>query len=92
MSGGYFNYDQNRILDIADKVMEIIESYESESLSEPTRKRLREAVGYLNIAYTYAQRIDWLVSGDDGEETFHHRLEDELNELDLAIKEIQDYE
>lgn len=92
MSGGYFNYDQNRIIDIADKVMEIIESFESESLSEPTRKRFVEAVWYLNVAYTYSQRIDWLISGDDSEATFHHRLEDELNELDRVIKEIEDHE
>ena len=34
----------------------------------------------LKEAYVYAQRIDWLLSGDDGEETFLTRLKKELNE------------
>ena len=32
----------------------------------------------MRAAAIYAQRIDWLVSGDDGEETFHQRLAEEL--------------
>jgi hypothetical protein len=32
----------------------------------------------LNQALIYAQRIDWLVSGDDGEDTFHARLAEDL--------------
>jgi hypothetical protein len=34
----------------------------------------------LKEAYIYAQRIDWLLSGDDGPETFLTRLKEELNE------------
>jgi hypothetical protein len=36
---------------------------------------------HLRKAIIYAQRIDWLVSGDDGEETFHERLKNDLGEL-----------
>lgn len=32
-------------------------------------------------AYIYAQRIDWLLSGDDGEKSFHKRLKEELQQL-----------
>ena len=39
----------------------------------------------LKEAYIYAQRIDWLLSGDDGEESFLTRLKNDLN--DLYIKE-----
>ena len=35
----------------------------------------------LKEAYIYAQRIDWLLSGDDGEESFLKRLKEELNKL-----------
>ena len=35
----------------------------------------------LKQAEIYAQRIDWLLSGDDGEESFHERLKEELEEL-----------
>lgn len=41
-------------------------------------EEFRKAVKYLNIAYVYAQRIDWLVSGDDGEESFMERLKKDL--------------
>ena len=34
----------------------------------------------LKEAYIYAHRIDWLLSGDDGPETFLERLKEELDE------------
>ena len=47
-----------------------------------TIERFKEAVKLLRQAEVYAQRIDWLLSGDDGEESFHKRLEEELKELE----------
>jgi hypothetical protein len=44
-------------------------------------EKMKEAVKALKIAQIYAQRVDWLLSGDDGEESFLRRLEEELNEL-----------
>jgi hypothetical protein len=41
-------------------------------------EEFKKAVKYLNIAYVYAQRIDWLVSGDGREESFLKRLEEDL--------------
>lgn len=35
----------------------------------------------MKLARTYINRIDWLVSGDDGEETFLERLEEDIKEL-----------
>jgi len=35
----------------------------------------------LRQAHVYAQRIDWLVSGDDGEDSFHRRLKHDLEKL-----------
>ena len=43
--------------------------------------RLREAAHSLRVAYIYAQRTDWLLSGDDGEGSFIARLDDELDKL-----------
>jgi hypothetical protein len=31
----------------------------------------------------YAHRVDWLVSGDDGEESFMKRFDEDLNKLNL---------
>jgi hypothetical protein len=43
---------------------------------------MKEAVKALKIAQVYAQRVDWLLSGDDGEESFLRRLDDELKKLE----------
>lgn len=49
--------------------------------SEKTLAEFKKAVHILKQAEIYAQRIDWLLSGDDGEETFHKRLKEELEKL-----------
>ena len=59
---------------------------DNNEISEETIAEFEKAVLYLNLAYIYAQRIDWLVSGDDGEETFHKRLTDDLKNLDNNSK------
>jgi len=45
------------------------------------QKEFKKAIKLLKQAYIYAQRIDWLLSGDDGEDTFLERLKEELNKL-----------
>lgn len=49
--------------------------------TEETLSEFRKAIEVLKKAEVYAQRIDWLLSGDDGESSFHKRLEEELNKL-----------
>lgn len=81
MSGGHFNYEQSRILEISDLLLELIETNgenEWRNYSAETIAEFKRGFDALNTAYTYAQRIDWLVSGDDGEETFHKRLAEEI--------------
>lgn len=43
-----------------------------------TLQQLKRAVHYLRKAAVYAQRADWLLSGDDSEESFHERLKKDL--------------
>jgi len=45
--------------------------------------KMKEGIEVLKRAQIYAQRIDWLLSGDDGEESFLRRLEEDLNNLKL---------
>lgn len=49
--------------------------------TEETLSEFRKAVEILKQAEVYAQRIDWLLSGDDGEESFHERLKEDLTKL-----------
>lgn len=46
-----------------------------------TIKELRRGVEVLKKASVYAQRIDWLLSGDDDEKSFHRRLKEDLDNL-----------
>lgn len=56
----------------------------------------KNAYEILRKAEIYAQRIDWLLAGDDGEESFIKRLKSDLELLksELAIKtfEVEDDE
>lgn len=47
-------------------------------LSEETYREMRNGLAILRAAAIYAHRIDYLLSGDDGEETFLKRLKEEL--------------
>lgn len=92
MSGGHFDYKQYEISYIADAIEELIRSNNDETLDQFGDKRGRgysdetisefyRAVEFLRLAFVHAHRIDWLVSGDDGEKTFHERLDEDLEKL-----------
>jgi hypothetical protein len=92
MSGGHFSYMQWEIGNIADEVEQLILDNDSEELDEygdrkgshftpETIEEFKKGLVILRQAYVYAQRIDWLVSGDDGEDSFHRRLKVELEKL-----------
>ncbi len=48
------------------------------------QEKMKEAIRQLKIAAVYAQRVDWFLSGDDGEENFIKRLEDELIQFEIT--------
>jgi len=98
MSGGRFDYNQYRIRDIREEIEHYLkrqgqpmpknEIWGSETHYEKypkeIQKRFREGIKFLKIAEIYAQRIDWFLSGDDGEENFIKRLAEELSEVKEA--------
>lgn len=49
--------------------------------TERTLDEFRKGIEILKKASIYANRIDWLLSGDDGEDNFYERLNEELEEL-----------
>ena len=81
MSGGYFIYKQYHINDIANQIKDYINSDRAEDLSDNTLKKFNEAIHTLEVAAIMAQRIDWLISCDDGEESFNRRWDMELSKL-----------
>ena len=85
MSGGHFNYNQYKIREISDAIeSEIIGNKKRDyQFSKETIAQFRNGLRALKIAEIYAQRIDWLLSYDDGEESFHERLKKDLEELEI---------
>lgn len=93
MSGGHFNYEQYKISQIADEIEQLIFYNDSNELDEwghekgshytpETIAEFRNGLAALRKAFVYAQRIDWLVSGDDGEGSFLDRLKLELSKVE----------
>lgn len=110
MSGGYFDYNQYRIDEIADTLERIIrgasnldsppsDEYSGESsnswaksflaeCSPETLQEFKNGLLTLKRAAVYGQRIDWLLSGDDGEESFHRRLKEDFKQLEEEFKDL----
>ena len=85
MSGGRFNYLQYRLFEIEEEIQNIIDNNDIPDewggvydYSEETLEKFREAIHTLDRARNMAQRIDYLVSGDDGEESFHKRWKEDV--------------
>lgn len=106
MSGGYFDYKQYEINNIADSIehelniqgklkpknelyydKEYYIKYPEEKFyytyPEIIQEKMREAIKQLRIAAVYAHRIDWFLSGDDGNESFIKRLKTDLDNLEI---------
>lgn len=84
MSGGHFE-GSFYIYDIAEHIESLIEKNGKPEedgyvykFSDETIAKFRYAAKILKEAATYTHRIDYLISGDDGEETFHKRLVEDL--------------
>ena len=85
MSGGRFEYKQNNINYIADQIEEVVLKNSKKKIDnkypEEVIEKFKEGIDILRKAAIYAQRIDWLLSADDGEETFLERLKKDLDKL-----------
>lgn len=92
MSGGYFDYAQYKIDQIANDIEQLIIDNNSTKLndwgqpkgnnfSEATIDEFHQALYVLRVAFLCAHRIDWLVSGDDSEGDFHARLAHDIEKL-----------
>lgn len=85
MSGGHFDYKQRYFNEIKDSIERELNMY-SNDYNEIVKEKMKEAIFYLSVAAIYAQRIDWLISQDDSEETFLERLSEDLEQLNTTIK------
>ena len=77
-------YIKNNYLDDEEKEYVIKNKHtlpNSYKYSKETIKEFKKGLAILKKAYVYAQRIDWLLSADDGEESFHRKLKEDLDNL-----------
>lgn len=44
-------------------------------------EEFKKGAEIIKLAQTYMQRLDWLLSGDDGEESFLERLKSDITDL-----------
>ena len=94
-------YDSGREKTPSELKQEKHEHYDPTHTPDPTHyeypeevmKEFKKAYTLLRVAEIYAQRIDWLLAGDDGEETFLERLKQDLEVFDaeLVIKKQDGY-
>lgn len=88
MSGGHFDYKQYEFQIIADEIDQLIWNNEKKNewgyarnYSKKTLSKFEEAKKTVLLAQEMVQRVDWLVSGDDGEGTFYKRWEENISKL-----------
>ena len=92
MSGGFFQYQQYILQDIAAEIDEIIETNDSTDtnsygedisyhLPPEILEKFKRTSHTLKQVAKMVQRVDWLLSGDDGEETFLERWQEDKCDL-----------
>lgn len=92
MSGGHFNYDQYKITQMIEEIKQLVlnnDNTEMDRWGDPVGRnyppevieKFVEAAHILKTAFIYANRIDYLVSCDDSEESFLRNLETELRKI-----------
>ncbi|MDR0440320.1 MAG: hypothetical protein LBI59_04965 [Candidatus Accumulibacter sp.] len=79
MSGGYFDH-QFHLSSIADALDTIIERADAD-MPPDVLEKCKHTANLLREAFVHVQRIDWLLSGDDGDAEFRRRILEDLAEL-----------
>jgi hypothetical protein len=90
MSGGHFHYNKYDWREMMEEIETIIQRgtpYEPEPGEEPPDplpqgviSTFKSGLAVMSMAYVFAERIDYLLAGDDGYQAFLERLFDDLNE------------
>ena len=85
MSGGYFDHQDFRIEEIAIEIKRLIVNNEEKdewghanNYPQDIIEKFKEAAYTLRRAAEMTHRVDYLVSGDDGEDSFRERWKEEV--------------
>ena len=82
MSGGSFDYAYRRMMDFADDLLRllaqqgvIVDGWKVGTWEPEVAAKLTEIAALVDHASKLAKEVEWLYSGDTGEETFMARVE-----------------
>lgn len=102
MSGGHFGYSQYKIRDIQESLIESLLNPTEYQVNEFHRSKtefrefnieLLKAIKCLKDAETYAQSWDYLLSGDDGFDSYKERVEFELKQneeqMEFLVQQVE---
>jgi hypothetical protein len=89
MSGGCFDYQQYRIEDITHAIEEYVR-HNDRNYPEDIIQKFKEAIVTLRKGEDMAERIDYLLSDDDGEDSFRSRWQEEVVDKHNQRKEQKD--
>ena len=85
MSGGHFDYKQHQVREIAEDIERLIATNGKKDRDgwgheypPDIIEKFKEAAHTLERAADMAQRVDWLVCSDDGEDSFRARWKSEV--------------
>ena len=95
MSGGAFDHKQYHIQDLIEQMEELLIRIEKEPINSFECNSLKNYIDdkdsfkaivltniqHLKMANLYTQRLDWFISGDDGEDSFYERINEDLENL-----------
>jgi hypothetical protein len=80
MSGGFFEYKNHALDEIVEQLEQVALDFDYHGIKDEhikaTIERVRKDAVVLAV---FLERIDYLLSGDDGEDDFKRRLEEDLN-------------
>lgn len=84
MSGGRFDYIQSRLeWEIIIETLQDHINNNEHNFDQQTLEEFKNTIEYVKKMRIYVQRVDWLLSSDDGEKEFHEKLENDLGKLDI---------
>lgn len=96
MSGGHWDYIQHQFSGVSHDVEDLLrvgrrsqeeledaiyDKFETTSQYYDFMVQLQNTKKVVDEAVTYVQRLDWLLSGDDGVGSYFERLKEELKEI-----------
>ena len=77
MSGGYFNYIQNDMAYLGDKLLALVETLDAEPEAQKHINKARQLIEttslLVKVTANAMQRVDWWASGDDSLESMARR-------------------